>query len=110
MVKLIAIHSIRRREPVSADQKGKHNTITTQAGDTFEIDDEKEARRLIEQGAARQAPAPLPALGKPEPAKVETDPMDKLTDDELKALAADRKVTIKANASRAEMLAALKKA
>ncbi len=111
MVNLIAIHSIRRREPVKKSgpgQKDKFNTVTIASGDLFVEEDEAEARRLIAMGAAKQAPLPLPPLGGSE--KPTGDPLDKLTDDELAKLAADRNVVLKPGASRAEIIVALNKA
>jgi hypothetical protein len=111
MVNLIAIHSIRRREPVKKSgpgQKDKFNTITISSGETFVESDEEEARRLIGIGAAKQAPLPLPAIGAgtaPAPG-----PLEKLTDAELVNLAKDRKIQIKDGATREEIITALNKA
>ncbi|MDP1866995.1 MAG: hypothetical protein Q8L13_11730 [Bradyrhizobium sp.] len=111
MANLIAIHSIRRREPVKKSgpgQKDKFNTVTIASGESFTESDENEARRLIAMGAARQAPLPLPPLGASE--KPAGDPLDRLSDDELAKLAADRSLTLKPGASRVDMVAALNKA
>ncbi|KRR16870.1 hypothetical protein [Bradyrhizobium retamae] len=107
MVSLIAIHAIRRREPVKKAGGKKFNSVTINAGETFSEDDEKEALRLIGLGAARQAPAPLPPIGGKAP---QADPLEKLTDAELATMAADRNVQLKEGATRAEMIAALKAA
>lgn len=113
MVNLIAIHSIRRREPVKKsgpNQKDKFNTVTVSAGEAFSEADETEALRLISMGAAKQAPAPLPPIGgSARSAAPQPDPLDKLNDGELMALAKDRNVQVKEGAGRAEIIAALGK-
>jgi hypothetical protein len=99
-------------------QRDKYDSVTITSGEAFVEESDDEAARLIASGAARQKPLPLPPPPKPAGSRATSqkrqaaggDPLDKLTDAELAAMAKDRNVALDAGATRVDIIAAINKA